>query len=215
MQEEADFSFLTGRSAIFIDGRNLLATCRRAHISIDYRRLLALFRQHTHVVSAKFYTALEAVEPAQGRKRARSQDGGLQSLLSFLEYNGYKVLKRQQTHYPDTGKTKGDVDVKLATDMLLSAFHQRLDHIVLFSGDGDFIEPVEAVQSLGVQVTVVSSTQDQYNMVNDQLRRAADHFMEFTHLFPHGIISRVDMRDVDKLHWVNPADPNHNPATEV
>jgi uncharacterized LabA/DUF88 family protein len=47
------------------------------------------------------------------------------------------------------------VDIELAVDVLELA--PRLDHVVLFSGDGDFRRLVEAVQRRGVRVTVVST----------------------------------------------------------
>ena len=54
-------------------------------------------------------------------------------------------------------KIKGNMDIELAVDMLEMAEH--LDHIVLFSGDGDFRRLVEAVQRKGVRVSVVSHHQ--------------------------------------------------------
>jgi uncharacterized LabA/DUF88 family protein len=51
-----------------------------------------------------------------------------------------------------------------------------IDHMVLFSGDGDFRSLVEAVQRRGVRVTVVSTISTQPPMVADELRRQADIF---------------------------------------
>jgi uncharacterized LabA/DUF88 family protein len=57
-----------------------------------------------------------------------------------------------------------------------------LDHIVLFSGDGDFRSLVEAVQNNGRRVSVVSSLQTRPAMVADDLRRQADQFVEIGEL---------------------------------
>ncbi|MDE0810698.1 MAG: NYN domain-containing protein, partial [Alphaproteobacteria bacterium] len=73
-------------------------------------------------------------------------------------------------------KIKGNMDIELAIDMLEMA--DRLDHIVLFSGDGDFRKLVEAVQRRGVRVTVVSTVRSHPPMVADELRRQADVFLE-------------------------------------
>jgi len=59
-----------------------------------------------------------------------------------------------------------------------------LDHIVLFSGDGDFRRLVEAVQRKGVRVSVVSTIRSQPPMVADELRRQADCFIELQELAP-------------------------------
>jgi uncharacterized LabA/DUF88 family protein len=53
-----------------------------------------------------------------------------------------------------------------------------IDHMVLFSGDGDFRSLVEAVQRRGVRVTVISTVSTQPPMVADELRRQADEFID-------------------------------------
>ena len=73
-------------------------------------------------------------------------------------------------------KVKGNMDIELAIDMMEMA--DSLDHIVLFSGDGDFRRLIEAVQRKGVRVTVVSTIKSASPMVSDELRRQADHFLE-------------------------------------
>src|SRR5262245_12319033 len=58
----------------------------------------------------------------------------------------------------------------------------HLDHVVLFSGDGDFRRLVEAVQRKGVRVSVVSTIRSSPPMVADELRRQADTFIELDEL---------------------------------
>jgi uncharacterized LabA/DUF88 family protein len=60
----------------------------------------------------------------------------------------------------------------------------HVDHIVLFSGDGDFKPLVAAVQRRGVRVTVVSTISTQPPMVADELRRQADTFLDLAELMP-------------------------------
>ena len=57
-----------------------------------------------------------------------------------------------------------------------------IDHVVLFSGDGDFRSLVEALQRRGVRVTVVSTISTQPPMVADELRRQADDFLDIASL---------------------------------
>ena len=59
-----------------------------------------------------------------------------------------------------------------------------IDHMVLFSGDGDFRSLVEAMQRRGVRVTVVSTISTQPPMVADELRRQADIFLDIVELQP-------------------------------
>jgi uncharacterized LabA/DUF88 family protein len=88
---------------------------------------------------------------------------------------------------------------------------QHLDHVVIFSGDGDFRRLVDAVQRKGVRVTVVSTVKSNPPMVADELRRQADNFIELTDL--EGTIARrvaqrrdddhPDLGDIDD-HPVHP-----------
>ena len=72
------------------------------------------------------------------------------------------------------------MDIELAVDALRLA--DGLDHIVLFSGDGDFRSLVAALQEAGKRVSVVSSLETQPPMVADALRRQADQFVDLADL---------------------------------
>ena len=74
------------------------------------------------------------------------------------------------------------MDIELAVDAMELAGH--IDHMVLFSGDGDFRSLVEAVQRRGVRVSVVSTTSTQPPMIADELRRQADQFVDIVELQP-------------------------------
>src|SRR6185436_14736855 len=79
-------------------------------------------------------------------------------------------------------KIKGNMDIELAIDVPEMAEH--LDHVILFSGDGDFRRLVEAVQRRGLRVSVVSTIKSAPPMVADELRRQADDFVELAELAP-------------------------------
>ena len=74
------------------------------------------------------------------------------------------------------------MDIELAVDVM--EICDSLDHIVLFSGDGDFRRLVDAVQRRGRRVTVVSTLRSQPPMVADELRRQADVFIDLQTLMP-------------------------------
>jgi uncharacterized LabA/DUF88 family protein len=61
---------------------------------------------------------------------------------------------------------------------------EHLDHVILFSGDGDFRRLVEAVQRKGLRVSVVSTIKSSPPMAADELRRQADDFIELSELVP-------------------------------
>ena len=163
----------TERVALFIDGANLYATAKALAFDIDYKRLLALFRTKGQLVRALYYTAL-----------AEEQEySSIRPLIDWLDYNGYTMVTKPTKEFTDaTGrrKIKGNMDIELAVDAMELSEH--LDHIVLFSGDGDFRSLVEALQHKGKRVSVVSTLATNPPMVADELRRQADQFIDLAHL---------------------------------
>ena len=72
------------------------------------------------------------------------------------------------------GSKKADWDVGLAVDAIkMSA---RLDSVVIVSGDGDFIPLVEYLQTVGVQVEVVSFGKS----TSGKLREVVDDFLDLS-----------------------------------
>ena len=161
------------RIALFIDGANLYATARALGFDIDYKRLLELYSKKAKLIRAFYYTAL-----------IEDQDySPIRPLVDWLDYNGYTMVTKPTKEFTDASgrrKIKGNMDIELAIDMMEMAPH--LDHIVLFSGDGDFRRLVEAVQRKGVRVTVVSTVRSQPSMIADELRRQGDLFVDLVDL---------------------------------
>ena len=163
----------TERVALFIDGANLYATAKSLGFDIDYKRLLALFGSKGQLVRALYYTAL--VED--------QEYSSIRPLIDWLDYNGYTMVTKPTKEFTDaTGrrKIKGNMDIELAVDAMEMAPH--VDHIVLFSGDGDFKPLVESLQRSGVRVSVVSTIRSSPPMIADELRRQCDNFIELDEL---------------------------------
>jgi uncharacterized LabA/DUF88 family protein len=163
----------TDRLALFIDGANLYSAAKNLGFDIDYRKLLEEFKKRSVLVRAYYYTALVENE----------EYSPIRPLVDWLDYNGYRLVTKAAREYVDGSGRKrfrGDMDVEIAVDMLEMAEHA--DHMVLFSGDGDFRKLVEAVQRHGSRVTVVSTVKSQPPMVSDDLRRQADNFVDLADL---------------------------------
>ncbi|KZK76444.1 NYN domain protein [Pseudovibrio sp. W64] len=159
--------------ALFIDGANLYSTAKAIGFDIDYKRLLKEFQSKGYLLRAYYYTAL--VE--------EQEYSSIRPLIDWLDYNGYKVVTKPVKEFVDSAgrrKIKGNMDIELAVDAMQLIDH--VDHIVLFSGDGDFRSLVEALQRRGRKVSVVSTLQTQPPMIADDLRRQADHFIELSTL---------------------------------
>jgi len=159
--------------ALFIDGANLYATAKAAGFDIDYKRLLREFQSRGYLLRAFYYTTV--IED--------QEYSSIRPLIDWLDYNGFSVVTKATKEFVDqTGrrKIKGNMDIELAVDAMELA--PKIDHMVLFSGDGDFRSLVEAVQRHGVRVTVVSSISTQPPMIADELRRQCDIFVDIIEL---------------------------------
>lgn len=175
----------TERLAVFIDGANLYAASRTLGFDVDYKALLGHFRRQGYLVRAYYYTALLETD----------EYSPLRPLVDWLGYNGYSVVTKPAKEFTDaTGRrrVKGSVDIEMAVDVLELAPH--VEHVVLFSGDGDLRRLVEAVQRRGVRVTVVSTIRTQPAMIADELRRQADAFLDLAEIADHIIRRQVEPR---------------------
>ncbi len=187
------------RIGLFIDGSNLYAAARALAFDIDYKRLLDFFSAKGLLIRAFYYTAL----------MEEQEYSPIRPLVDWLDYNGYTMVTKPTKEFTDSmgrRKIKGNMDIELAIDVMEMA--ERLDHIVIFSGDGDFRRLVEAVQRKGVRVTVVSTVRSQPPMVADELRRQADYFMELQDLQP--VIARIrDRENEDENDQMSPDSEIH------
>ena len=163
------------KTALFIDGANLYKAARALGFDMDYKSLLAKSRSASKLLRAYYFTAIQ---------EDRDQDySPLRPLVDWLDYNGYTMVTKMAREYTDAmGKKrfKGSTDIELVVEMLNLA--PKLDHIILFTGNGDFKRAIEAAQAMGVRVTIVSTIKSQPPMASDELRRQADRFFDLAEL---------------------------------
>lgn len=163
------------KTAFFIDGANLYKAARNLGFDIDYKSLLAKSQDACQLVRASYYTAIQ---------EDRDQDySPLRPLVDWLDYNGYSMVTKATREFTDSQgrkRFKGSTDIELVTDLLMLA--PRLDHVVVFSGNGDFRRAIEAVQQLGLRATIVSTVKSSPPMASDELRRQADGFYDLADL---------------------------------
>jgi len=91
---------------------------------------------------------------------------------SILRDFGYKVIVKIVKWYVDEhgvryGKSNADLD--MAVDALRQS--ERLDYVLLVTGDGDFVQVVRALQSKGCRVEVLA-----FNNISSDLINEADVF---------------------------------------
>jgi len=156
-------------------------------------------------VRAYYYTAI-----------AEDQDySPVRPLADWLDYNGYTLVSKPAKEYVDAmgrRRIRGNMDVEITVDALEMA--DRLDHVILISGDGDFRAMVAALQRKGVRVTVVSTIRTSPPMIADELRRQADEFLDL-HVIAPNIERRMPERGPERPPGAAPTgyDPAGSGAT--
>ena len=167
------------RLALFIDGSHLYSAAKALGFDIDYKLLRQEFLRRGRLMRIFYYTAL--VE--------HDDYSPIRPLIDWLNYNGFTLVTKPAKEYIDSQgsrKIKGNMDIELTVNAMELA--PRIDHIVLFSGDGDFRPLVESLQRTGVRVSVVSTIRSQPPMIANELRRQADNFIDLDEL--RGAIGR-------------------------
>ena len=162
------------RVAVFVDGANLYHSIKNYYSGIlDYGRLLEAATAGRKLVRATFYLV----------EKQDAEDGGSSSARSFV-YNlnrfGYKVRSKplilHESFSPEGERSvshKGDWDIGIVVDMVRLADYA--DTYVLVSGDGDYLEAVEYLQSeRGIRVEIISATQCTSQALLDACDRHTD-----------------------------------------
>jgi uncharacterized LabA/DUF88 family protein len=98
---------------------------------------------------------------------------GQRNFHSSLRDFGYKVIQKEAKRYTDSEGntvTKANSDLDMAVDVLLQS--EKLDRVIMLTGDGDFVQVVRALQNRGCRVELVA-----FENVSSDLRREVDVFM--------------------------------------
>lgn len=123
---------------------------------------------NAEVVRLNAYVAYDEARAAEDPNYAEGQRNFHSSLRDF----GYKVIQKNVKRYTDaegTAIAKANSDLDMAVDMLLQS--EKLDRVLMLTGDGDFVQVVRALQNRGCRVELVA-----FENVSSELRREVDVF---------------------------------------
>ncbi len=149
------------RVGIFVDVQNMYYSARNVYSSkVDFEALLNKATQNRKVTRAIAY-AIESETPDE------------ENFFDILEEIGYEVKKKQLKEYYG-GAKKGDWDMGIAIDALKIA--DKLDVVVLITGDGDFVHLVHHLQAKGVRVEVLAFEES----ASKELKEAANNFIDMS-----------------------------------
>ena len=163
----------TDRVGVFIDWDNirttleLISSMKNKKLAMPWEEMKDAFTEF--VLFARFYLY--------------AGEGGteVQELAYRLRGLGYNVLlKRSQQIAKERGwQNRKNTDVEMATDICFSG--SLFNHIIIFSGDGDFSYLVEALKARDKRVTVISylnPTNSEKNTTARALVQEADTFVQ-------------------------------------
>lgn len=156
------------RLAIFVDVPNILYAAEATKVELNWGKVAAFLSEGRTLVRAIAYA------PISDDPNARTENERF--VVPFLE-NDYRIATKPLKRFSG-GSVKANFDVELAIDVLTMA--DRVDVIVLVSGDGDFRRLVEIVGSRGVRVEVMAFGQS----TSQDLRVVADRYIDIAAYIP-------------------------------
>ena len=147
------------RVALFIDVQNMWYAARQQHgmaARVDFEKLMQAAVSDRRLIRAYAYV-IQTPEVDQS------------GFVTMLEQFSYEV-KRKDLRRRSDGSAKGDWDMEMAIDMIRMA--EKVDVVILASGDGDFVSLIQLLKELGPRVEVFSFP---HNTARD-LMETADHY---------------------------------------
>lgn len=143
--------------AVFVDSQNLYYSARMGYAAkVNYEKLLRLITGNRKMVKAYAYI----VQPP---------DGDVKPFATSLERIGY-IVKTKDVRTRSNGSAKANWDMGIALDIL--GILDRVDTIVLASGDGDFMPLVDFIKGKNRRVEIFAFPE---NTAYD-LKEKADRF---------------------------------------
>ena len=144
------------RVGVFVDVQNVFYAARQFNARVDFEKLLEATVGKRRLIKAIAYVV-------------QSPEVDQTSFVSMLQQKSYEV-KRKDLRLRSDGSAKGDWDMGMAIDMIGLA--DKLDVVVIVSGDGDFVSLVHLLKTMGPKVEVFSFI---HNTARD-LVQAADSY---------------------------------------
>ena len=150
---------------------------QRVGVFIDTQNL---YHSSRHLYKARVNFGAVLKDAVAGRKLVRAvayvittEAGDEKNFFEALSKLGIETKTKDLQIFAG-GSKKADWDVGLAVDAIKMS--PRLDSVVIISGDGDFVPLVEYLQTMGVQVEVVSFGKSTSGMLKD----AVDDFVDLS-----------------------------------
>lgn len=157
------------RVGIFVDTQNLYYSAKNLYgAKVDFRKILEVGLNQRQLIRATIYV-IRADIPEE------------ESFFEALRNIGYEVkIKELRTYYD--GTKRGDWDMGIAIDTIKMV--NKLDSVVVVSGDGDFVALVEHLKAQGVKVEVMAFGKS----TSSELKRVANEFVDLDQNYENFLI---------------------------
>ena len=154
-----------------MDVQNLYYSARNLYQSrVNFEKILARAAGERRVIRAIAYVV--STEGSEDNK-----------FFDVLQHIGFEIQQKElQTYWG--GKTKADWDVGMTIDAVKMA--DKLDVVVLITGDGDFVPLVQYLQFKGVMVEVMAFGRS----TSSKLIEVADAFTDIDAIASEILMSR-------------------------
>jgi len=147
------------RVGVFMDVQNMYHSAKNIYQArVNFREILK-----TAVAGRKLIRAIAYV--------VTTEAGDEKAFLEALTKAGIEVKSKDLQIFPG-GMKKADWDVGMAVDTI--KLSEKLDCVVLVTGDGDFVPLIEYLQANGQQVEVIAFEKSASN----KLKEATDDFID-------------------------------------
>ena len=167
------------RVMVFIDLANVQKSVRSkesAGFRLDYYRLVKELVGPRRLIGAYVFDAVSSADRTSFEPKKRLHDA--------LRYLGFRVVAREVS-FEEEGQQK-EVDVALATEMVVGALRDAFDVAILVSGDRDFVPAVERTRTEGKRVEVAffggSVDPDRRSSFSLHLQKVADRILDLDEL---------------------------------
>lgn len=154
------------RVGVFVDAENVRYN-GGYQMRYDVLRRFAA-REGANLQRLNTYLAYDSERAREDLEYAKKSRTYQQMVRDF----GWKITVKHVRRYTDENgnvTTKANADLDMAVDAMLQA--GKLDHVLLVTGDGDFLQVVSALQNRGCRVELIG-----FRNVSRQLQQTVDTF---------------------------------------
>jgi uncharacterized LabA/DUF88 family protein len=180
------------RTFVMIDGANISRSLRRMSFRMDFEAFKNEIESRCNLFRIGYFVSLVNQSDLDTKipEERRINFKRVRSFVQVLGRLGYTIYSRETRvisarSEDDDQVIKGNVDVLLTCAAMDETTH--VDHVVLMTGDGDFVEVVNRLKAKGKRVTVIATSWRGENgaaSTSCDLRAAADAYLDLEDIFP-------------------------------